>query len=75
MIFEFPKANFPADMTPEIGMQLVMNNGAGQQIPVNIIDIREEVVILDANHMLAGKELVFDIEIVEIDAKGLIIMP
>ena len=75
MIFEFPKANFPADMTPEIGMQLVMNNGAGQQIPVNIIDIREEIVVLDANHMLAGKELVFDIEIVEIDAKGLIIMP
>jgi FKBP-type peptidyl-prolyl cis-trans isomerase 2 len=75
MIVEFPKANFPAEITPEIGMQLMMNNGAGQQIPVTIIELLEEVVVLDANHHLAGQELVFDIEMVEIDAKGLIIMP
>jgi peptidylprolyl isomerase len=56
-------------------MQLMMNNGAGQQIPVTIIEILEEAVVLDANHHLAGQELVFDIEMVEIDAKGLIIMP
>ncbi len=68
MVIDFPRSNFPDDMTPEIGMQLMMNNSAGQQFPVTI-------VILDANHMLAGKELVFDIEMVEIDAKGLIIVP
>jgi peptidylprolyl isomerase len=62
-------------MTPEIGMQLMMNNSAGQQFPVTIVDVKEDVVILDANHMLAGKELVFDIEMVEIDSKGLIIVP
>jgi FKBP-type peptidyl-prolyl cis-trans isomerase 2 len=75
MIIEFPKANFPADLKPEIGMQLMMNNGAGQQIPVTIVEILDEVVVLDANHMLAGKELVFDIEMVAIDAKSLIITP
>jgi FKBP-type peptidyl-prolyl cis-trans isomerase 2 len=75
MIFEFPKSNFPAEISPELGMQLMMNNGAGQQVPVTIIEILEEAVVLDANHMLAGQELVFDIEMVEIDAKGLIIMP
>jgi peptidylprolyl isomerase len=37
--------------------------------------VGEEVVVLDANHTLAGKELIFDIEMVEIDSKGLIIMP
>lgn len=75
MIIEFPRSNFPDDMTPEIGMQLMMNNSACQQFPVTITEVQEEIVVLDANHMLAGKELVFDIEMVEIDAKGLIIVP
>ena len=75
MVIEFPRTNFPDDMTPEIGMQLMMNNSAGQQFPVTITEVQEEIVVLDANHMLAGKELVFDIEMVEIDSKGLIVMP
>jgi FKBP-type peptidyl-prolyl cis-trans isomerase 2 len=75
MIFEFPKTNFPPEIAPELGMQLMMNNGAGHQIPVTVIEILEESVVMDANHHLAGQELVFDIEMVEIDAKGLIIMP
>ena len=75
MVIDFPRSNFPDDMEPEIGMQLMMNNSAGQQFPVTITEVREDVVVLDANHMLAGKELVFDIEMVEIDAKGLIIVP
>jgi peptidylprolyl isomerase len=43
---------------------------------VVIIDIKEDEVILDANHPLAGQELIFDLELVEIiGAKPLIIMP
>ncbi len=68
MIMDFPKEKFPADMTIELGMQLMMNNGSGQQIPVKIIEIKEDVVILDANHHLAGEDLIFDLELVSIDA-------
>ena len=75
MVIDFPRSNFPDDMVPEVGMQLMMNNNAGQQFPVTIVEVGDEVVMLDANHMLAGKELVFDIEMVEIDSKGMIIMP
>lgn len=75
MVIDFPRSNFPDDMAPEVGMQLMMNNNAGQQFPVTIVEVGDEVVMLDANHMLAGKELVFDIEMVEIDSKGMIIMP
>ncbi len=75
MLIEFPRSNFPEDMNPEVGMQLSMNNNAGQQFPVTITEVGEEIVKLDANHFLAGKELVFDIEMMEIDSKGLIIMP
>ena len=76
MIMEFPKERFPADMNPEVGMQLNMSNGSGQNFPVVIIEIKDEVVILDANHPLAGEDLTFDLELVEIKgSKPLIIMP
>lgn len=75
MVMDFPRANFPEHIIPEIGMQLMMNNNAGQQFPVTIVEVNDEVVKLDANHFLAGKELVFDIEVVSIEPGSLIITP
>ena len=76
MVVEFPKANFPPDMKPEVGMQLNMTNGSGQVIPVVIVDVKDDSVILDANHPLAGQDLIFDIELVEIGGgASRIIMP
>lgn len=76
MILEFPRAQFPADMTPEVGMQLNMSNNQGQNFPVVIVEVKDEVVMLDANHPLAGKELIFDLELVEIaGGSPLIVMP
>jgi peptidylprolyl isomerase len=66
-IIEFPKENVPADMKLEKGMQLTLTNQYGQPVPVVVEEVREDVIILDANHFLAGKELVFDIELVEIN--------
>ena len=74
-LIEFPKDQFPAEMNPEVGMQLMMNNGAGQQFPVTVAEVRDTTVVLDANHPLAGQELVFDIELVSIDSPSKIIMP
>ena len=76
MVIEFPKDRFPQEMELQEGMDLMMSNGAGQNIPVVITEIKDEVIVLDANHPLAGKELVFDIELVEIVGNGSrIIMP
>ncbi|WEK35332.1 MAG: peptidylprolyl isomerase [Candidatus Pseudobacter hemicellulosilyticus] len=75
MLVEFPVSNFPPDLKPEVGMQLNMTNGAGQVIPVVIAEVGTETVILDANHPLAGQDLVFDIELVEIGGGSRIIMP
>jgi peptidylprolyl isomerase len=63
-------------MVPEVGMQLNMSNGSGQQFPVRIVEVKEEVVVLDANHPLAGETLNFDLELVAItNSKSMIIMP
>ena len=75
MIMEFPKSQFPEDMVPEVGLQLSMSNNQGQQFPVTIIEVKDEFVVLDANHPLAGKDLTFDLELVEITPKSMIIMP
>lgn len=73
LVMDFPKDRFPEDMVPEVGMQLMMNNGAGQQFPVTIVEVKEDAVTLDANHQLAGQDLIFDIEIVDIEGKSRII--
>lgn len=76
MILDFPKERFPADMEVLPGMQLMMHNGSGQQMPVVVVEVKEEAVVLDANHPLAGQDLVFEIELLEISGNSpLIILP
>ena len=75
MIIEFPKEQFPGAMSPEVGQQLMMSNGSGQSFPVTIMEVRDDSVLLDANHPLAGQDLIFDIELVEIVPTSRIIMP
>lgn len=65
-IIEFPKSNIPDSIELEVGMQLQLQSASGHPVPVIVKEIKEEIVVLDANHHLAGKELVFDIELVEI---------
>ncbi len=73
-IIEFPKSQFPDDMKPEAGMQLMMNDGQGQSFPVVIAEVKEDTVLLDANHPLAGEELIFDLELIAIEPVSRIIM-
>ncbi len=67
MIMEFPKTDFPPDMKPEVGLQLYLSDEQGNNHPVVVIEVKPETVVLDANFPLAGKELIFDIELVSID--------
>ena len=77
MFMEFPMDRFPEDMKPEVGMQLNMSSADGQNFPVIVREVLEDKVVLDANHPLAGEELVFDLELVEIAGgqSPLIVMP
>ncbi len=76
MVIEFPREQVPEGMPLEKGMRLNLNNSEGQVVPVVITDVLDETILLDANHPLAGEDLVFDIELVEIvAAPSRIIMP
>ncbi len=61
-----PREGIPDDIPLELGMQLQMQTPEGQAIPVTVVDLSETEVTLDANHMLAGQDLIFAIELVSI---------
>ncbi|MBS1947125.1 MAG: peptidylprolyl isomerase [Bacteroidetes bacterium] len=76
MMMEFPIDGLPKDLKPEVGMELTMRDGSGNPIPVVVAEVRPDVIVIDANHPLAGEELIFDLELVEITgSKSRIIMP
>ena len=63
---QVPRSAIPENIPLELGLQLQMQTPQGQAVPVTVTEITDENVTLDANHMLAGKDLVFAVEMVEI---------
>ncbi len=61
-----PRDQFPDDIPVEVGMRLELRTPQGQTMPVVVAEVAEDSVVLDANHPLAGKDLTFAIELVEI---------
>lgn len=55
----------PADLEPVVGMQLEAKGEDGTVTVVTITEVADDTVTLDANHELAGEELVFEIQLVE----------
>jgi FKBP-type peptidyl-prolyl cis-trans isomerase 2 len=75
-VIEFPAANVPDGMQLSPGMQLTLRNQEGKPLPVVVTEVKDDVIVMDANHFLAGEELIFDVELVDIvGGKPLIIMP
>ena len=66
LVMDVPRSNVPPDLDPEVGQILQVRLTTGQVMLVVITNVTDELVTLDANHPLAGKNLTFDIELVEI---------
>ncbi|HKA31646.1 MAG TPA: peptidylprolyl isomerase [Candidatus Binatia bacterium] len=62
---EVPKEAVPADSL-QVGTTLVAQNAQGQQFPVRVHEIKEKTVVMDMNHPLAGKTLVFEVKILDV---------
>jgi peptidylprolyl isomerase len=61
-----PRAQVPDHIPLDPGTQLQVQTGDGRTLPVTVAEVTAEVVVLDANHPLAGKDLTFEVELVEI---------
>jgi len=68
LIQEVKKTDLPQDMEPKVGMGLVSKSPDGQEINLMVVEVKEETIVIDGNHPLAGRDLIFDLEVVEIIA-------
>ena len=66
LLQEIPKNELPEDIKPEVGMGLVSRTPEGREIQLVVADVKDESIVVDANHPLAGKDLIFEIEVLEI---------
>jgi peptidylprolyl isomerase len=69
LIVDIPKDAVPEDMEIEKGMMIELVDPQGNKMPAEVFEILDELIRMDLNHFLAGKTLVFDIEIVAIGAQ------
>ncbi len=60
------RANLPEDVKPEVGKKVRIGAGEGAKTDFTITEVSDESVTLDANHPLAGQDLTFEIELVDI---------
>ncbi len=65
MVIESPIEQVPPDLKPELGMRLEMGGANGEILRVVVTEITDTHITLDANPPLAGKDLNFDLELVE----------
>lgn len=66
MMLDVPLDQVPAEIKPEVGMDLSIQNQMGQPTPVKVVHVDDQKITLDANHPLAGQDLIFDIKLVEL---------
>jgi peptidylprolyl isomerase len=63
LLFKVPSEEIPSHIAPTPGLQLSLSSSEGD-MDVIIAHVDKDMVVLDANHPLAGKDLTFDIEVV-----------
>jgi FKBP-type peptidyl-prolyl cis-trans isomerase 2 len=66
LIQEIPRSQLPEGQEPKEGMVLMANSPDGRQFPLKIAKVGKETVTVDLNHPLAGKKLIFNIEIIDV---------
>ncbi len=66
MVSIVPRGQFPAGINPALGDDFELVNDDGESMVVTVIEVDDAEITLDANHPLAGEDLTFELELVEI---------
>jgi len=66
MVMVVDRKHVPPEIDPEVGQRLQVGSPSGQLLAVTIVEVNDENITLDANPPLAGEDLTFEIELVEI---------
>ncbi|MFC1874551.1 peptidylprolyl isomerase [Chloroflexota bacterium] len=65
LLVPIEREHLPKGLEPEVGQRLQMQQASGKMSIVTITDVAEKAITIDANHPLAGKNLTFELELVE----------
>lgn len=65
-VFSVPRSDFPEDIEPAVGMGLEVAGEDNEEYMVTVVAVNDETVSLDTNHPLAGEDLTYEFELVEI---------
>jgi FKBP-type peptidyl-prolyl cis-trans isomerase 2 len=71
LVQQIPLANFQGKLKPQPGMILSLNvqrDGEDHQVPATVVEVKDDVVIVDYNHPLAGQVIVYDLTLVNISS-------
>lgn len=66
LVSEIPREDIPRNLELKVGQQLQIERSDGDAIIVTVKDLDDKKAVLDANHPLAGKDLIFSIKLIEI---------
>ena len=66
MVITVDREHLPKDMNPKVNEQLYVEGNDGRKLLVTVVKTEKDSITLDANHPLAGKDLIFDIELIDI---------
>jgi len=65
-VFGVPRGAFPEDAQLEPGQSFIGEDDQGQAVPVRVVEVREDMIVVDANHPLAGETLYFHVDVREV---------
>ena len=65
-VFTVPRSELPDDLYPEVGDELVLSNENDEDLCVTVVEVNDEGITFDTNHPLAGENLTFEVELLEI---------
>jgi len=63
---EVPKSDLPKDINVQKGQMLEVKDNTGRMFPVMVSEVKEQTIVINFNHPLAGQELNFDVSIVDV---------
>ncbi len=66
-VMEVERSQFPPGMPLEVGSMIQGNAPSGDQVPFTVVEVTADRVTLDRNHPLAGKDLIFEIQLVQVE--------
>lgn len=67
LVFEVSRDHLPEGFDPEVGDELTVEIEDGREVPGRVAEVGGETVTLDLNHPLAGRPLIFEVELVDVD--------